>query len=198
MENEQRLLTALRQGEAAAFEQLFDTYSDKIYRLAAGLLEDDVEAEGVVQDSFLRLFEYLDRFEGRSKIGTWLYRVAYNASMDRLRKRRPSLSLTDERDHDDTSLPPPVILTDWRNLPERLLTEAEINSELDRAITALPERLRAAFILYEIEGLSVDESAEVLGISVSAAKVRLHRARLALRERLAESFSELVTIGSER
>ena len=188
MEKEQQLLTALRQGETAAFERLFETYSDKIYRLAAGLLEDNVEAEGVVQDSFLRLFEHLDRFEGRSKIGTWLYRVAYNVSIDRLRKRRPSLSITDEWDDENGPLPTPIILTDWQNLPERRFTEAEINIELDKAIAALPERLRAAFILYEIEGLSINESADILSISVSAAKVRLHRARLALRERLAESF----------
>lgn len=192
MENEQALLEALREGNAAAFQQLFDTYSDKLYRLAAGLLQDDAEAESVVQDSFLRLIEHLDRFEGRSKVGTWLYRVAYNASMDQLRKRRPFLPLASEMD-DEGPLPSPTILTDWRNVPERRLTEAEVSAELNRAISTLPEKLRAIFILYEVEGLSHAESAEVLDISISAAKVRLHRARLALRERLAAYFTEFVT-----
>lgn len=192
MDNELVLLQALREGDSAAFQQLFDTFSDKIYRLAVGLLQDEAEAESVVQDSFLRLFEHLDRFEGRSKISTWLYRVAYNASMDRLRKRRPFLSLSSDLDDEDSPISSPAILIDWRDVPERRLTEAEINAELDRAIAALPEKLRAIFILYEIEGLSHSESAEVLGISVSAAKVRLHRARLTLRERLAAYFAELV------
>lgn len=192
MDNELVLLEALREGDSAAFQQLFDTFSDKIYRLAVGLLQDEAEAESVVQDSFLRFFEHLDRFEGRSKISTWLYRVAYNASMDVLRKRRPFLSLNNDLDGEDGPIPSPAILIDWRDVPERRLTEAEISAELDRAITSLPEKLRAIFILYEIEGLSHSESAEVLGISVSAAKVRLHRARLALREQLAAYFAELV------
>jgi len=191
MQDDQELLTVLRQGEAAAFEQLFEMYSDKLYRLAFGLLQHEAEAEGVVQDSFLRLFERLDRFEGRAKLGTWLYRVAYNASVDRLRKRRPYLSLDNAVDEDDASLPAPAILMDWRNVPERCLTESELNAELDKAIAALSEKLRGAFILYEIEGLSIEEIAAVLGISASATKVRLHRARLALREYLAAYFAEL-------
>ncbi len=195
MQNDQELLIALRQGEAAAFQQLFDTYSDKIYRLAFGLLQNEAEAEGVVQDSFLRLFEYLDRFEGRSKLETWLYRVAYNVSMDRLRKRRPLLSLDSEMNENDEPIPVPTILMDWRNVPELCLAEAEICVELDKAIAMLSEKLRAAFILYEVEGLSIKDSAEVLGISASATKVRLHRARLTLRECLAAYFAELTTKG---
>lgn len=192
MKDDQELLVALCQGETAAFQQLFDVYSDKIYRLAVGLLQDEAEAEGVVQDTFLRLIEHLDRFEGRAKLGTWLYRVAYNASMDRLRQRRPLLPLNNEID-DETASPVPLILTDWRHVPEQYLTEEEIHAQLDKAIAALSEKLRAAFLLYEVEGLSVEESADVLGISVSATKVRLHRARLALREELAAYFSELAT-----
>ncbi|MEJ2749891.1 MAG: sigma factor, partial [Anaerolineae bacterium] len=82
MFDENQLLTALRQRDPAAFTRLFDMYSDKVYRLAFGLLEDENEAEGVVQDAFMRLLERLDQCEGRSKLGTWLYRVAYNLSID--------------------------------------------------------------------------------------------------------------------
>ena len=100
MLNEREMVAALRRRDPAAFSQLFETYSDKVYRLAVGLLEDETEAEGVVQDTFMRLFEKLDQFEGRSKLSTWLYRVAYNLCQDRLRKRRPVSSLAMDVDND--------------------------------------------------------------------------------------------------
>ena len=190
MYSEQELITALRRRDPDAFTYLFENYSDKVYRLAAGLLEDDMEAEGVVQESFLRLFQKLDQFEERSKISTWLYRVAYNAAIDKLRQRQPMAMLDFEMDDDD--IPVPFNLADWENGPERLLTDHEIRIELDAAIGALPEKLRGIFILREIEGLSTRETAEITGLSVSAAKVSLHRARLLLREYLAESLMQNV------
>ncbi len=190
MLNEQELLSALRRRDSAAFNQLFDTYSDKVYRLALSQLENEDEAEGVVQDAFLRLFERLDQFEGRSKLSTWLYRVAYNLCQDRLRQRRPLLSL--DEDNDDNDLPAPTVLIDWEDLPEQYLSAAEVSAELDRAIATLPPKLKTVFMLREMEGLSTRECAEVVGISVSAAKVRLHRARLLLREQLAAYFAERV------
>lgn len=192
MLNERELLEALRHRNPVAFNQLFEMYSDKIYRLAVGLLEDEAAAEEVIQDTFMRLFERLDQFEGRSKLGTWLYRVAYNLCQDRLRTRKPILPLILDYGDDDT-IPIPTILIDWGQVPEHCLTEAEIKMELDKAISTLPPKLRAVLILREVEGLSTQESADVLEISISAAKVRLHRARLLLREQLATYFAELVT-----
>jgi len=188
--NEEELLIALRRRDPDAFTLLFETYSDKVYRLAVGLLEDETEAEGVVQDSFLRLFERLDQFEGRSKLSTWLYRVAYNLAIDRLRKRRPTVALADEFEDDD--LPSPVILADWRDAPEQLLTAAEVTAELDKAIATLPPKYKVVFTLRDVEGLSTRETAVITNLSLSAVKVRLHRARLFLRERLAESLIERV------
>ncbi len=185
MLNEQELLAALRQGDAEAFTLLFETYSDKIYGLSVGLLENEAEAEGIVQETFLRFFERLDQFEGRSKISTWLYRVSYNASIDLLRQRKPHMSVGLV---DDDTLPMPAVFVDWSQWPERLLSEDEVTAELDKAISALPEKYRAIFILREIEGLSTRETAQVTDLSVSAVKVRLHRARLLLRERLTESL----------
>ena len=128
MLSEQEMLAALRRRDPAAFSQLFETYSDRIYRLAVGLLENEIEAEGVVQDTFMRLFERLDQFEGRSKLGTWIYRVAYNLCQDRLRIQRPAYTLTMDVDDDET-LPVPEIFVDWSQVPERYLTEAEITAE---------------------------------------------------------------------
>jgi len=190
MLNEQEMMVALRLREPAAFSWLFETYSNKVYRLAVGLLENETEAEGVVQDTFIRLFERLDQFEGRSNLSTWLSRVAYNLCHDRLRKRRAISPLVMEIDDDET-LPVPAIFVDWSQVPERYLTEAEITAELDRAIATLPPKLKAVFMLREIEGLTTKECAEVLEISESATKVRLHRARLMLREVLAAYFTEI-------
>lgn len=187
MPAEQELVAALRRREPAAFAALFDAYSDKVYRLAVGLLEDETEAECVVQDTFLRILERLDQFEERAQLSTWLYRVAYNLTIDRLRQRRPTVMMADEAD--DDMIPGPVVLVDWEHLPEALLTASELAVELDKAIAALPEKFRIVFVLREIEGLSTEETAVITQLSLSAVKVRLHRARLFLRERLAESFA---------
>lgn len=190
MPDEPHLITALRQKDSTAFATLFETYSDKIFRLAVGLLGDEDEAEGVVQESFLRLFEKLGQFEGRAKLGTWLYRVAYNASVDRLRRRRPHYPLIEESNEQEDSPILPVLLTDWSQSPDLLFASTEAGAELEQAVADLPERLRSTFILREIEGLSTAETAEVLGINEGAVKVQLHRARLLLRERLSGYFSE--------
>lgn len=186
--NDQELVAALRRREPAAFAAAFDRYADKIYRLALGLLGDELEADGVVQKTFIRLFERLDSFEGRSSLGTWLYRVAYNLSLDHLRRRHPAFSLDDEEEEVAATA---AIVTEWGRLPEETLSNEEVRQALDDAIAGLPEHYRVVFILREIEGLSTKETAEVTEISVSAAKVRLHRARLFLRERLAKQFAEL-------
>ncbi len=183
---ESELLVGLRQQDPKAFAILFDLYSDKVFRLAVGLLEDDFEAECVVQDAFLRLIERLDQFEGRSQLGTWLYRVAYNLTMDRLRKRQPMISINS--DDEEEKLPIPQRITNWQNLPEHILTTESLAEELDRAIASLPEKYRIIFMLREIEEMSVTETAVITNLTPANVKVRLHRARLLLRERLTEKF----------
>lgn len=185
-------LSALREGDDAALGALFERYADRIYRLAVGLLHEPAEAEDVVQESFVKALTNLDRFEGRSGIGTWLYRVAYNAAMDRLRRRgREPVTESDD-------MPSPHSMVDWSSTPEALLLDNEARAALDAATDTLSASLRAVFILRDVEGLSTLETAEALGISESAAKVRLHRARLQLRERLSEYFSERLTEGEPR
>lgn len=195
MFDESQLLAALRDGNPIAFKQLFDTYSDKLYRLAIGLLQVENDAEDVVQESFLRLLENLEKFEGRSRLNTWLYRVTYNRCIDLLRQRHPESRFVDDYEIDE-NIPSPTILIDWKNRPEICVMSGEIETLLNATIADLPEKLRAIFILRELEGLSTQETANILEISVSAAKVRLHRARLLLREKLSSYFSE--RIGSEK
>ena len=187
--DEEQLLEALRRGDEAAFAAVFEAHSDRVYRVAVGLLRDEVEADCVVQETFLSLIEHLGQFEGRSRLGTWLYRVSYNRAIDRLRRRQPQLPLASV-DGEQEEGPLPANLSTWRPGPEAWLTAAELQVELDRAIVTLPEKYRTVFTLRELEGLSTAETAEVTGMSLGAVKVVLHRARLMLRERLADVFGE--------
>lgn len=186
-------LDALRAGDPAAVSALFETYADRIYRLALGVLRDPTAAEDVVQETFLSAITHLDRFEGRSSLGTWLYRVAYNASIDRLRRRTDEPLPPDEpEDEADAGMafPLPKSIVDWAGAPERWQADREVSAEIERAIAALPQSLRVVFLLRDVEGLSTEETAEALGLSEGATKVRLHRARLAMRERLSVYFAE--------
>ena len=186
-------LDALRAGDPAAVSALFETYADRIYRLALGVLRDPTAAEDVVQETFLSAITHLDRFEGRSSLGTWLYRVAYNASIDRLRRRTDEPLPPDEPGDDaetGAALPLPKAIIAWAGTPERWQADREVSAEIERAIAALPRSLRVVFLLRDVEGLSTEETAEALGLSEGATKVRLHRARLVMRERLSVYFRE--------
>lgn len=191
MQDDAALLARLRQRDPAAFRAVFEAYSDKIYRLAVGILQNETEADGVVQDAFVRLIEKIDTFKGKAKVGTWLYRVAYNLCQDRLRQRGRTQSL--EQMSEATM---PMILTDWSQTPQAALQSAELTALLTHAIDQLPTTYRAVLILRDVDGLSTRESAEILDISPSNVKVRLHRARLQLREILSETFTQYVEVAA--
>jgi RNA polymerase sigma-70 factor (ECF subfamily) len=187
------LVDGLRAGDAAAYRRFVGENSASVYSLALKLLGDEQEAEDVLQETFLSAFRALDRFEGRSKLSTWLYRIAYNASLMHLRKRERMTTFSLDQPYGDEEQARPVagdLLVDWSTVPDDRLLTAEARQEMDLAIAQLPESLRAAFVLRDIQGLSGAETAEILGISVQAVKNRLHRARLSLRDRLSSYFAE--------
>jgi len=184
--NEQDLIHRLRARDNAAFAQVFDAHADYLYRLALSLLNNEQSADGVVQDTFIALIENIDRFEGRSSLRTWLYRVAYNNCMGRLRKFKPD-AVWDEDEHAHIM---PQNFDQWQHIPDASLINHEMRGHLEAAIMKLSPALRAVFILRDVEEFSTEETAQALNISISAVKVRLHRARLALRESLAEHFKE--------
>jgi RNA polymerase sigma-70 factor (ECF subfamily) len=190
MTNESLDLAALRRGEPAAFQQLVETYSPRIYNLALKMLGDPDVAEDILQETFINAYRAIDRFEGRAHISTWLYRIAHNAVLMRLRKERriPDLKSLEE-DFDLDVLPAPG---QWDDAPERRLLQAELIGKMDEALANLSEALRVVFVLRDIDGLSTAETAEVLDLSETAVKSRLHRARLALREQLAPYLRDLV------
>ena len=180
---------ALKSGSQAAYATLVERHSATIYNLALRLMGNREDAEEVLQETFLNAFRAVDRFEGRSQLSTWLYRIAYNAALMRLRKRQLRTTSIDEPFQNEEGDSLPRQLVDWTTLPHDILMTGELRGVLDSAVTTLSETLRSVFVLRDIEGLSTTETAEVLGLTEANVKVRLHRARLALRERLTDYFA---------
>jgi RNA polymerase sigma-70 factor (ECF subfamily) len=187
-EAEAKLLRRIRAGDKSACAECIEIHSPGVYRLALRLMGDPEDAEEVVQETFLSAFQGIDRFDGRSSLRTWLYRIAYNAAMMRLRRPGPETVSVEEAEEPEEGGPVPQALVAWRDLPEDVLEDVEVRKELERAIRDLPEKLRAVFVMRELEEVSTKEAASALGISEDTVKTRLHRARLMLRERLAAFF----------
>lgn len=178
----------LKAGDRAEFARMVDAYYTPIYRLALRMLGDSADAEDVLQNTFLKALQHLPAFEGRSSISTWLYRIAANEALMLLRKRRPTLQVDETSDEEDDFAP--AQFSDWCCLPEKEFLTDESKRQLDRAIDRLPETLRVVFLLRDIEGLSIRETSEALGLSETAVKTRLLRARLHLRESLSSYYAE--------
>ncbi len=185
------LVERIQRGDRAACAECIEQHSPGVYRVALRLTGNEAEAEDVMQETFISAFKAIDKFEGRSGLATWLYRIAHNAALMRLRRVKPAQVSVDDEELFGEGLTVPAQMHDWCCLPERDFESSETRAELERAIEDLPEKLRAVFVLRELEGLSTEETAEALDISIDAAKVRLHRARLQLRERLSAYFTEL-------
>ena len=191
IESERALLARIQAGDKAACAECIEQHSSAVYRLALRLMRNEAEAEDVVQETFVSAFKSIDSFEGHSRLSTWLYRIAHNVALMRLRRVQPVLVPVDEPIQSADGNETPRELFDWCCLPEQDFDTAEARAELERAIGELPESLRAVFVLRELGGLSTEEAAQALGLSVDNVKTRLHRARLRLRERLSEYFVEL-------
>ena len=190
-------LAALQNGDRAEFSRLVDTYSGHIFRLGLKMLKNPQDAEDILQETFIKAFKALPNFEGRSKISTWLFRIATNEALMFLRRKKPdSISVEQpvENDEDQT----PLQIVDWCCLPEGELMSAEALTFLERSTGELPESLRVVFLLRDIEGLSTRETANVLGLTETAVKTRLSRARLRLRELLTTYFGQRLPLGKQR
>jgi RNA polymerase sigma-70 factor (ECF subfamily) len=184
-ENETALLEGLRSGEADACTCMFKYFAPQMYAQALRMLGDPDEAEGVLQMSFIRACEKIDDFEARSGLGTWLYRITTNEALMRLRKRKQPSSSIDELADTLNPAELPHQTQSWPKTPASSVLDNELRQHLERALQQLPDSLRLVFVLRELEGFSTEETAKTLEIGVSAVKVRLHRARLRLRELLA-------------
>jgi RNA polymerase sigma-70 factor (ECF subfamily) len=182
------LVARVRGGDVLAYDTLVRKYDRQIFRIAQHITQNREDAEDVMQDAFLKAYEKLDQFQGNSKFYTWLVRIAVNESLMRLRKRRTGkmVSIDEEIETEEGSVPRD--LADWAPDPEQNYNQAELSEILRKTIQGLPQGFRIVFVLRDVEGLSTEETAETLGLSIPAVKSRLLRARLQLRERLSRYF----------
>jgi RNA polymerase sigma-70 factor, ECF subfamily len=185
--DEAQLLARARGGDAQAFGQLVEIHSDRVYRALRRFGLDADEAGDVAQEVFLRAWRGLDRFEERSQLSTWLYRIAFNEAQRRLSRRRvPAAPANlDGLDGLDGLDPIAAIPDSPDREPDARALEHELGEAVDAALSQLPPALRAAVILRDLEGLSTEEAAAAAGVRPAAFKSRLHRGRLALRPLLA-------------
>ncbi len=184
------LVNAARGGDVGAFEQLVRKYDRNVFRIANHITQNREDAEDVVQDAFLKAFQNLEQFQGQSKFYTWLVRIAVNEALMRLRRRRPErmVSLDEDINTGEDTIPREV--ADWSPNPEQLYNQSELREILQKTIQGLPPSFRTVFVLRDVEGLSTEETADALGLSIPAVKSRLLRARLQLRERLTKYFKK--------
>ncbi|MCE1252702.1 MAG: sigma-70 family RNA polymerase sigma factor [Anaerolineae bacterium] len=181
-------LEALKTGDHYAFAQLVDATSGKIYHMVFQMLGNAQDAEDVLQETYVKAFRSLADFEGRSSLKTWLYRIAVNEALMLMRRRNPRVVSMDETPATDDNEVDTMEIVDWCCLPEGELLSEEARRFLERVVQQLPENLRVVFIMRDLEGLSVAETAEALGISEGNVKTRLLRARLRLRQDLSFYF----------
>lgn len=188
--SEAELLQGLRAGEPDACTCMVKHFAPLVYAKALRMLGDHDEAEGILQQTFIKACEKINTFEGRSGLGTWLYRIAANEALMLLRRHHDSTAIFDELDETIQPADLPHNLHAWPLDPTNVALNDELREQLERALVALPESLRVVFLLREHEGLSTEETAAALHLGESAVKVRLHRARLRLRELLADYLAE--------
>jgi RNA polymerase sigma-70 factor (ECF subfamily) len=177
-------------GNRNAFDQLVRTHTPTMYRVALRITGTAAEAEDVVQDAWISAWRALPGFRHEASVSTWLYRVVTNAALAQVRRRRPTVSLdaalSSDQDHRTRSLLETNLTTDARNSPEGQVVRAEQVDAVLRAIASLDLSQRVPLVLRELEGLSYEEVAEVLQVSIPALRSRLHRARVALLAKLRE------------
>jgi RNA polymerase sigma-70 factor, ECF subfamily len=181
-------------GELDAFEALTTRHERRVYSLAMRLLRHEQDAEDVTQQTFLSALEHLKGFRGESSFTTWLLRIATHAALKIIRKRKglPILSFdaaTEPAEHPD-AIPHPEFIADWRQSPAQLVQRNEIQQLLDASLSRLDEKHRMVFLLRDVEGLSIRETARALRLSEANVKVRLLRARLQLREELTRALGD--------
>lgn len=192
------LLRRARGGDFEAFSTLVDRFQRRVFAVARRIVGNQHDAEDVTQQTFLSMMDHLDDFREKSSVATWILRIATNHALKVLRKRRglPMVSFaapSDDSADSYAAMPHPEFIAQWRDEPARLAQQREVRQLIDAALDELPEKYRVMFVLRDIEGLSVREAAEALGLSEANVKVRLLRARLDLRERLTRTLGDEAT-----
>jgi RNA polymerase sigma-70 factor (ECF subfamily) len=184
------LVQAAKGGDISAFDQLIKRYDRNVFRIAQHITQNREDAEDVVQEAFLKAYTNLGSFQGNSKFYTWLVRIAVNEALMKLRRRKTSKTVSMDEDVETEEGSMPREFADWSPNPEQLYGQSELGDILQKTVQGLPASFRTVFVLRDVEGLSTEETAEMLGLSIPAVKSRLLRARLQLRERLNRYFKK--------
>jgi RNA polymerase sigma-70 factor (ECF subfamily) len=181
------LVHAAKQGDSTAFGALVHRYTPMVFRVAMNIMNSREDAEDIVQDAFLNAFQHLQRFEERSRFSTWVTRIAVNGALMKLRSLRRVIPISLDQEM-DVGMPWADRVADWKPNPEQLYSQTELREILQQALTSLPHSYRIVFFLRDVEGLSIADTANMLGLTIPNVKARLFRARLKLREHLSRFF----------
>ena len=182
--DEAQIIASILAGNTHEFHDLIRPYERGVYVMALSLLQNEADAEDAAQEAFLKAFRNLASFRGEAKFSTWLISIALNEARSRLRSQKNVKIESLDESPDGQDHVSPALLRDWREIPSEALERKEIRLLLQHAVADLPSIYREVFLLRDVEELSVNESAEVLGITVASVKVRLHRARIMLQKKL--------------
>jgi RNA polymerase sigma-70 factor (ECF subfamily) len=185
LRDESRMIASILAGDAQLFHELIRPYERRVYAMALSFLRNEADAEDAAQETFLKAFRNLASFRGEARFGTWLVSITLNEARSRIRHRDTIKMESLDEPADERGEPLPALLRDWKEIPSEALERKEVRFLLQRAITSLPLIYREVFQLRDVEELSVQETAQALGISLSSVKVRLHRARMMLQKNLA-------------
>ncbi|MFC3071109.1 RNA polymerase sigma factor [Phenylobacterium soli] len=189
---EGELVAQARAGVREAFAALMQRGNQRLFRIARSVVRDEGEAEDVLQEAYLRAFAALPSFRGESSVFTWLTRIVLNEAHDRLRKRRPTVEL-DALEQAQSDPGRILLFPGASDDPERDAALAQTRRLLERAVDALPEAFRLVFVMREVEGLTIEETAQALSVKPETVKTRLFRARRQLREALDEQLASALT-----
>jgi RNA polymerase sigma-70 factor (ECF subfamily) len=191
--SDEHLMSQAAAGDFVAFQELIARFQSRVFGVAVRIVGQRQDAEDVTQQTFLSLIEHVESFRGESSVATWILRIAANHALKVLRKRRglPTVAWAESTDEDSySSLPHPEFIARWSASPETLVQQAEVREQIESALTTLDEKYRIVFVLRDIEGLSVRETAKALELTEATVKVRLLRARLMMREQLTRAFGD--------
>ena len=190
--DETALVARARQGDAAAVRLLIRQHNQRLYRIARSIVRDDGEAEDVLQEAYARAFTNLAAFRGEARLGTWLARIVMNEALGRLRGRHPTVELNTAIEDAPEAEIIPFPNANPELDPETAVAQRELRSLLERAIDELPNSFRTVLVARLIEGMSVEETAELLGIVPETVKTRLHRARRLLRDAMEKHMGPVI------
>src|SRR5262249_19179776 len=190
--DEAGLVAQARAGDSTAFNELTERYHRNIFRLAQNITQNREDAEDVLQETFLKAYEHLPDFAGNSKFYTWLVRIAVNEALMKLRKRKwdKTVWLDEPVNAGEDSVAREIAV--WEDNPEQRYSKEELADILDKAVNSLAPPYRTVFVLRDVEGLSTEDTAQALDLTVPAVKSRLLRARLQLRDKLTAFFKKKV------